>query len=105
MLGMPKWELIHPQATYEMLGYIPMFLSNNNPAPAKEQFDAVYQGGWRPMEGFRLSKDRKALHYPGDPPQRAIGKTKLRDEEIILFESSWVAIVQPDNTFEVARMD
>jgi len=31
--------------------------------------------------------------------------TKLRDEVIVLYESEFVAIFQPDGTFEVARMD
>jgi hypothetical protein len=104
---MTKWELLHPQATYDMLGFLPKFMSEFNPEPAKTQLDNCYRhgGGWKPFMGFRLSKDRLSLVYPGDPPMRAVGKTKLHEEEIILFEASWVAIVQPDGSYEVARMD
>jgi hypothetical protein len=29
----------------------------------------------------------------------------LRDEEIRFYDYSWLAIVQPDGSFEVARVD
>jgi hypothetical protein len=30
---------------------------------------------------------------------------ELRDELILIYEHSWVAIIQPDRTFETCRMD
>ena len=90
----------------EMLGFIPEFLSLNDPRPAREQLDTAYAhgGGWRPMEGWEL-KANDNLKYPGDPQTRVIAETKLRDETIYVYEHAWVAIVQPDGQFEVARMD
>lgn len=99
-----KWYLVHPKAP-EALGYIPNFLSSADPRPAREQFNERYVfGGWRPFEGFKLGKDF-ALLYPGDPPTIPVAWTLLRDERIVVYLHQWVAIIQPDNSFEVCRMD
>jgi hypothetical protein len=42
---------------------------------------------------------------PGDPPLLPIAVTMLRDEEIRFYDHSWLAIVQPDGSLEVARVD
>jgi hypothetical protein len=95
-----------PRVDPEMLGVIPSFLSEDDPRPAREQFDAHYRigGGWRPMPGFTMLPDG-ALGYPGDPPTLALAETRLRDETIRFYEYSWVAVIQPDGSFEVCRMD
>jgi len=103
----PPWMLMHPNMTAEYLGYLPGFLDLDDPRSAKEQFDANYQhGGWMPFgaDKFKLL-DGYRLKYPGDPPQVPRAVTKLREELIILYDSSIVAIIQPDESFEVARMD
>lgn len=101
------FEKVHPKAKPEMLGYIPSFLSEQNPKPAKEQLHQNYLhgGGWQPFEGFTLNQKTLNLHYPGDPPVLALAKGKLRDETIVVYQFAWVAIIQPDGTYEVARMD
>jgi len=105
---MMVFEILHPRTgeALEALGLIPEFLSNDNPAPAKEQLDKNYQhgGGWWPMEGFKMCPDH-SLVYPGDPPYKPIAQAWLRDELIVIYPYSWVAIIQPDKSFEVARMD
>ena len=100
------WKLLHPRMTGEHLGLLPGMLNPSDPRKARDQFDAAYQhgGGWRPFAGFKLLDDN-SLAYPGDPPQRALAETWLRDERILLYESEWVAIIQPDGSFEVCRMD
>ncbi len=101
----PRWELLHPRMAHEHLGFIPGFLDEDDPRPAKEQFNERYVfGGWQPFQGHKLQADN-TLKYPGDPPMRALAQTKLRDELIILYEGEWVAIIQPDRSFEVSRMD
>jgi hypothetical protein len=99
------WVALHPQARPEMLGYIPQFISEDDPRPAKEQFQQNYIfGGWSPFQGHKLiAGDR--LKYPGDPPMLPIFRTYLRDEEITLYEHDWVMIKQKDGTWEVSRMD
>lgn len=101
---MMTWTLKHPQATFEMLGFIPSFLDDNDPRPAKEQFNANYVGGWNPFPGFTMQPDG-TLSYPSDPPTRLLAETKLRDEIIRFYEYAWVAIIQPDGSFEISRMD
>jgi hypothetical protein len=101
------WKLLHPRATYEMLGFLPEMLSDLNPKLAREQFNDQYRhgGGWQPFNGHNVNLKNLTLTYPGDPPMRAIGETTLRDERVILFEGEWVAIIQKDGSFEIARMD
>lgn len=99
-----KWQLLHPKMTAEALGYIPEFLSEDDPRPAREQIDAHYISGWTPFEGFVLLKDQ-VLKYPGDPALKPVARTSLRDEQILLYPGEWLLIVQPDGQWEVARID
>jgi hypothetical protein len=90
----------------DMVGLIPSFIDLDDPAPAREQLDRNYAfgGGWRPMPNFELTPQNTLL-YPGDPPMRPLAQAKLRDELILIYESGWVAVIQPDRNFEVCRMD
>lgn len=101
-----SWELKHPQATLESLGYIPEFLTTLDSRPAKEQFHHCYSfgGGWRPFVGFTMRPDGD-IEYKGDAPVPLIAETKLRDETIRFYDHAWVAIIQPDGSFEVSRLD
>lgn len=102
---MIDWELLHPRMTYEHLGFLPDFFSEHDPRPAKEQINSNYRfGGWQKFDGFKLGADN-SLKYPGDPSLEPLAQAQLRDELIILYQSSWVAIIQPDRSFEVARID
>lgn len=98
------WEMLDPRMTIDHLGYLPTFLSDDDPRPAKEQFAANYVGGWRPFKGFEMEKDH-SISYPGDPTFSPLAQTKLRDELILFYPSSWVAIIQPDGKHEICRMD
>ena len=104
---MIKFELKHPKATQEMLGFLPEFWSEHNPASAKEQVNRSYAhgGGWYPFKGFEMAADGSSILYPGDPPMPLIAETKLRDETIRLYDRAWVAIVQKDGSYEICRMD
>lgn len=101
-----KWIMKHPRATIETLGYIPYFLNENNPKPAREQLDDNYRhgGGWTPFPGFVMLPNGN-MKYPGDPETILLAETKLRDETIRFYQHSWVSIVQPDGSYEVCRMD
>lgn len=101
-----EWKLLHPRATMAHLGALPNFLHQEDPAPAAEQLDKGYAfaGGWSPQKGFKLTGGNSLL-YPGDPPMRPIAEAKLRDETICVYDSSYVAVIQPDRSFEVCRMD
>lgn len=105
-MSMPMWIALHAEVTAEHLGLLPGMLDEDDPAPAREQLDRAYQhgGGWQPFVGHTLQDDL-SLQYPGDPPTRAIAMTRLRDETIVLYQHSWVAIIQPDRSYEICRMD
>lgn len=98
------WKMKHPQATIEMLGYIPDFLSESDPRSAKEQIEVNYIGGWSHMPGFTMNENGN-LNYPGDPPMLLLAETKLRDKTIRFYQHAWLAIIQPDGSFEVSRVD
>lgn len=91
----------------EALGYIPHFLSENDPRSAKEQINQNYShgGGWSPMPGWLLSPTSRSIRYPGDDPLQAVAEARLRSETILVYPHAWVAIVQEDGSYEVARMD
>lgn len=94
------------------LGYIPDMLWPSDPRPASEQINERYSygGGWMPMKGWKMLPDGN-LQYgdpskeDADPPTILLAEGKLRDETIRFYTSAWVAIVQPDGSFEVSRMD
>jgi hypothetical protein len=100
MIDTPVWS------NEEWAGFLPEALRNNDPRSAVEQLDAWYQhgGGWRDFEGFELL-DNDSIAYPGDEPLRPLAATYLRDEHILLYPGSWVAVVQPDRSFRISRMD
>jgi hypothetical protein len=86
------------------LGFIPTFIDESDPRPAREQFDERYvYGGWRPQEGF--TNDEATLFYPDDPPLKPLACFALREEMIFVYPHAYVAIFQPDGSFECSRMD
>ena len=92
----------------EAIGFIPSFLNEDDPRPAREQLDSNYQhgGGWRPFEGFKLNQQTMELSYPGDPPYKAVAFTNFHEKEVvIIYPHGWVLILQGDGSYEVARMD
>jgi len=103
---MITWELLHPRMTPAHLGYLPGMISDNDPRPAREQFNERYGhgGGWFPMHGHTLEPNL-TITYPGDPPFRLLARTKLRDEVILVHEHDLVTIVQSDGSYETCRMD
>lgn len=99
------WELVHPRATADMLGYVPGFIQADDPRPARDQINARYgeHGGWRPNPGWQLRAD--SIIYPGDPPRPFVARTTHGDETINFYAGAYIAIVQPDGAFEIARID
>ena len=56
------------------------------------------------LSGWYLGAD-DVLHFPGDRPYRPIAEMRMRDERILFFEGSFVAVIQSDRSFEVCWMD
>ena len=104
--------LLEPGVTLQILGALPdkipltFMLDANDPAPAREQLERGYRngGGFRALPGWYLGAD-DVLHFPGDRPYRPIVEMRMRDERILVFEGSFVAVIAPDRSFEVARID
>jgi len=96
------WITEHPDVD---LGFLPSFFDEDDPRPAREQIDANYKfgGGWIPQSEF-IMRDGLLL-YPGDPPYQPLAMTNMRDEILIFYTHAFLAIIQPDGTFEVARVD
>jgi hypothetical protein len=103
---MIKIRALHPRVTMDHVGMIPYWLDESDPRPAAKQLDSCYShgGGWHPFTGFKLWENN-SLKYPGDPPLRPLAEMHLRQELILIYEHSWVVIIQPDRTFEACRMD
>lgn len=94
----------------EVVGFLPGFLDENDSRPAVEQINTAYShgGGWMDFKGFELvGGDGKpySLKYPGDPLTHELSRANLRKEKLVFFEHSWLAVIQPDGSFRVARLD
>lgn len=88
-------------------GFLPGFFSVHDERPAYEQLVANYPFG-SDFDGFKLTGSGThdwALRYPGDPPLNVVSFAMLRGEALVLFEYSWLAIIQPDGAFVVHRVD
>lgn len=104
---MAAFELLHPAATMDVLGYLPDMFSDEDPTPVKEQIDRNYAngGGWRHAPGWSFDHETQVIKFPGDPPLLPLARCKVRDETVLLYQYSWVVVVQPDGTFEICHMD
>ena len=94
----------------DLLGFLPEILRPEDPRPVKEQLADRYAhgGGWSPFgkDQWTLSKGM-VLKYPGDPALKPIAALRLplSDELVILYPHQMAAIIQADQSFEVARLD
>lgn len=104
-----KWELYNG-CQPEDLGLFPSFLTDRDPDGAIAQIHKNYAhgGGWDDFKGFKLYRKDNGLaelHYPGDPPMELWARVWIRDEEVMIFDCAWVAVVHPDGFFRVSRVD
>ena len=100
--------MIRVKGDPEAAGCIPHWLSTESDEGAVEQIHLNYGhgGGWQDFEGFTMAKDGSDdLLYRGDPPTRKLAEMEVGNERVIVYEYGWVAVVQPDRSFRVARID
>ena len=99
-------ELLQPDVTPEHLGIIPYFLNDDDPDRATTQLNKHYAhgGGWRPFKGHTMNPDH-SISYSGDPDLHPLAAIRFRDELVLIYPYSWVAVVQKDGSFEICRMD
>lgn len=93
-----------------MWGLILSFLDEDDPRPAREQFNDRYIAGWNKFEGFTMVDPKKrVIQYRGadgnDPPLAPLSDILFRKERLLIYDYGWVMIVQPNGSWEVARMD
>lgn len=100
------WEFASGRSFHD-LGLIPVIILRDDPRPVAEQLNDRYShgGGWRPMARWKLNIDTREAQYPGDPRFQAIAWARLREERLMFFPYSWMAIIQPDDSFEMGRLD
>lgn len=102
------WELLHPDMTPDHLGFLPHILDSFDPRPTAEQIEDKYAhgGGWRPYgQGAWALDDDRTLHFPNDQALKPIARTFIREEQVYLYDHAVVAVVQPDGSFDVVRLD
>jgi len=89
-----------------LLGFIPSFLVEDDQRSAREQIEDRYAhgGGWLPAANWTLGEDL-SITYDGDERYDPVAFTRLRGETIAVYPHAWVAIIQPNGTFEVSRCD
>src|SRR6478609_5980080 len=98
------YDVFHTEMR-DLLGYLPDFVHIQDLRPAAAQIHQRYTwGGWMKMDGFTYDPGTHVLTYPGDPPLKPLASAWMRDELIMLYRSSMVAVVQKDGSFEVARI-
>jgi len=95
-----------PRADINDIGYVSMMVRESDPRSLREQLHDGYShgGGWDPFEGFTLGEDN-SLQFPGDPAYKVMWELKFRDQLFCVYKHAWFAIINPDRTFEVCRMD
>lgn len=86
--------------------YLPHWFNPNVEETAQQAIHRHYGhgGGWQPFHGFVMGPGN-ALAYPGDPKLYPVARATFRGQEIYVYEHSWIAVVNPDGSYEVCRVD
>lgn len=103
------WKKLDKNANARLLGYIPDIITELDERPVREQVADRYAhgGGFSPfgVGDWKLNSDTKTIQYPGDPPYKPLFSTQIRDEMVVLYDHSIVAVIQANGKFDVIRMD
>jgi hypothetical protein len=104
---MIHFTFLDPRCSYDHLGYLPGFLDELDPRPARQQIDQNYQhgGGWQPLDGWVMNPRTRRIKFPGDPPLAPLAAARLHDEMLYFYDHAWLLVLQPDGSYEVARVD
>lgn len=85
-------------------GVLLIWLDEDDPRDAREQFDSNYPFGLIETRGGTV-RDNGVYEYPEDPPLHPLMSCKLHDvEDVYLYQHAMVAIVRDGVAF-VTRMD
>jgi hypothetical protein len=100
------WVSLDPSFHLDRLGLLLDILSASDRRPVKEQLEDRYRhgGGWRPIQGFRMQKNRTLL--TDDASYRPAAAADVNGELVIFYKNcSLLAVIQQDGKFEVTRVD
>lgn len=93
----------------DAIGFLPEIIRADDHRPVREQIASRYAhgGGYSPFgEGkWKLDPTTHVLTYPGDESFAPLASAQIGEETIYVYASAIVAIVQPDGSFAVTRMD
>lgn len=99
---------IEPGRLWDVCGLIPSFVREDDPRPARDQFNDRYSfgGGVVPIGGGGEIVDTMWT-YPGDRPLPPVAVLRLHETETIyIYQHAFVAIVQDgDGSVVMTRMD
>lgn len=111
-MSLQLWKpYINEVAAMSLMGFIPQFVSSDDPRSAQEQINDNYRhgGGWCPLRGWMFNPTDSTIQFSDeegtDPPYTPVAETRIHDQRLIVYRDAWVALVKDDGTFEVARMD
>lgn len=96
------YEGAEPDALANACGLIPHFLDNEE-EKALDCFNRHYPFGTHELVGAEI-KDG-AMLYPNDPPLYPYMEVAHGNEMVYIYPHAFVAIVQPDGSSYVTRMD
>lgn len=91
----------------EDIGFVPYFFEAGDERHPAEQIAERYAhgGGWTPQEGFTIEED--GLRYKDGAKDRLLFSFMVHGhpQTLHLYECAWLAIVEPDGSFAVSRVD
>ena len=106
-----KWTILNPLGMH-YLGFLPeWWRAQYDERPVTQQLHDAYRhgGGWDPLPGFVLQDGNKAQYKPNDPdrdpPYEPLAIGEANGEKVIVYDHSWVGVINKDGTFEMNRMD
>lgn len=94
----------------EAFGYILDMIMPTDDVPLWEQIHNGYAhgGGWHDFDGFSVidEGDERKLRYPGDPDFKELARITVNDdEELSIFDYSWVLWRKKGHADKIARID
>jgi len=91
--------------------FFPQLLDESDPRPAADQINERYVGGWnsRMRFGVTCEPGTMTLRYTDDRAGEVtispMSVMTFRHETLALFQSHYVVIMQPDESWDIARLD
>lgn len=107
------WTLYDHRFGREVLGLLPALISNEYFGNVAEQLERNYAhgGGYRDLtklepDKWVFNKRKKTLRHRAERSTfKPIASTQIKDEQVYFYQYALLAIVKPDGSFAVTRVD